>query len=155
MDYIKYIRSMVGSKAINLTGVNVIIHNDQNEILLQKRGEYPVGKWSLIGGIVELGESLADAAKREAFEETSLHVSNLNLLGTTSGKNAYMELPNGDKAYFISIAFYTNTYKGDIVIDNKETLDLKFFGKSNLPDNMPGTHKEMIDQFYSEVANKS
>lgn len=151
MDYIKYIRSLVGTAAINLTGVNVIIYNGKNEILLQKRGEYPVGKWSLIGGIVELGESLEDAAQREAYEETSLSISELNLLGTSSGRHAYMEFPNGEKAYFISIAFYTNTYKGDTVIDNKETLDLKFFNHDNLPDNIPSTHKEIIEMFYNKT----
>ncbi len=38
MDYIKYIREKVGHQEINLTGVNVLIINEKEEILLQKRG---------------------------------------------------------------------------------------------------------------------
>lgn len=63
MDYVKYIRNKVGTAAINLTGVNVLIINDNNEVLLQKRGTYPF-KWGLIGGITELGEALEDTAVR-------------------------------------------------------------------------------------------
>lgn len=51
----------------------------------------------------------------------------------------------------IGFAFYTNKYEGDIVIDNKETLDLKFFGKSSLPANILGSHKEIIEKLYSEI----
>ena len=40
MDYVKYLRKKIGHDAINLTGVNVLIINNNNEILLQKRGTY-------------------------------------------------------------------------------------------------------------------
>ncbi len=33
MDYVKYIRDRVGHDSINLTGVNVLIINENNEIL--------------------------------------------------------------------------------------------------------------------------
>jgi ADP-ribose pyrophosphatase YjhB (NUDIX family) len=61
MDYVKYIRDKAGTAAINLTGVNVLIINDKEEVLLQKRGTFPF-KWGLIEGITELGESLEDTA---------------------------------------------------------------------------------------------
>ena len=44
MDYVKYIRERVGHDPINLTGVNVLIINEDNQILLQKRGTFPY-KW--------------------------------------------------------------------------------------------------------------
>lgn len=152
MDYIKYIRSMVSHNAINLTGVNVIIYNDKHEVLLQKRGEYPANIWGLLGGITELGESLEETAIREVKEETNLDISNITLLGTTSGKGAYMDFPNGDKAYFITIGYYTNEYSGEMIVDNEETLDLEFFAHRDIPDNVPRTHKEMIDRFYEVMA---
>ena len=46
-----------------------------NKALIIKRGHEPrKGEWSLPGGIVELGESLVDAVKREVLEETGLIV---------------------------------------------------------------------------------
>lgn len=147
MDYIKYIRSRVGKDLINLTGVNVLIINSKNEVLLQKRGEYPF-KWGLIGGITELGESLEDTAFREAFEETGLRIRNLNLLDTSSGKDCHLKLPNGDEAYFITIGFYTKTYEGELLVDGKEKMDLKFYSPDSLPKEIPKTHRGLINKYY-------
>jgi len=52
-------------------------------IVLIKRKNPPYG-WALPGGFVDYGESLENAAVREAREETSLEVSNLRLLGCYS-----------------------------------------------------------------------
>lgn len=147
MDYVKYIRNKVGTDAINLTGVNVLIINDNNEVLLQKRGTYPF-KWGLIGGITELGEALEDTAAREAKEETNLNINNLTFLGTTSGKDCYIEFPSGDKAYFITIGYYTRTYTGELKADNVETQELRFFSYEEIPDNIPNSHRKMIDKYY-------
>src|SRR5213596_2024970 len=53
-----------------LVGVGgVVIH--RNRVLLIRRGGEPLkGEWSIPGGLVELGEELAAAARRELLEET-------------------------------------------------------------------------------------
>ncbi len=150
MDYVKYIRDKVGHDVINLTGVNVLIINENNQVLLQRRGTFPF-KWGLIGGITELGESLEDTAIREAKEETGLDVKQLNLLGTTSGEKCYMEFPNGDKAYFITVGYFTKSYSGAFKIDGLETKELQFFNYEELPDNIPYSHKIMLDKYYTDI----
>ncbi|NRG19722.1 NUDIX domain-containing protein [Rhizobiales bacterium] len=53
-------------------GVSVLCLRNR-EVLLVKRGKEPyLGHWSLPGGLVEFGEALVDAARRELFEETSV-----------------------------------------------------------------------------------
>lgn len=58
--------------------VDVIIDVD-DQIVLIERKHTPVG-WALPGGFVDYGESVEDAAKREALEETSLEVDLEDLL---------------------------------------------------------------------------
>jgi len=53
-------------------GVSVLCHRD-GHVLLIKRGKNPFkDHWSLPGGLVELGETLAEAAARELREETGV-----------------------------------------------------------------------------------
>lgn len=148
MDYVKYIRERVGHDSINLTGVNVLIINKDNQILLQKRGTFPY-KWGLIGGITELGESLETTAVREVKEETGLNIKELTLLGTTSGEDCFIEFPHGDKAFFITIGYVCKSYSGKLSIDNFETKDLCFFSYDELPENIPRSHKVFIEKYYS------
>jgi 8-oxo-dGTP diphosphatase len=62
-----------------IIGVGVIILK-QGKLLLGKRLNEPAkGKWSIPGGVVELGETLEHAVIREAKEETCLDVSNPTL----------------------------------------------------------------------------
>jgi 8-oxo-dGTP diphosphatase len=49
---------------------------NRGRVLLIKRGAPPaLGLWSLPGGMVELGENLAEACVREVAEETGLRVT--------------------------------------------------------------------------------
>ncbi|MGD0083001.1 MAG: NUDIX domain-containing protein [Acidimicrobiales bacterium] len=55
---------------------------DAERLLLIRRGRAPqVGKWSLPGGRVEPGETLAEAVSREVLEETGIEVVPGDLVG--------------------------------------------------------------------------
>jgi len=64
-----------------LVGVGEIIV-ENGRVVLVKRGHPPLeGKWSIPGGVLEIGETLRKAAVREALEETGLAVETGELLG--------------------------------------------------------------------------
>ena len=62
-----------------LIGVGALIFQ-RDRILMAQRGKDPLkGWWSLPGGALETGESLAEAVKREVLEETGLEVRPLEV----------------------------------------------------------------------------
>jgi 8-oxo-dGTP diphosphatase len=64
-----------------LVGVGAIIV-EAGRVLLVKRGHAPLrGEWSIPGGVLEVGETVRQAAVREACEETGLTVEPSILLG--------------------------------------------------------------------------
>src|SRR5215470_16508045 len=64
-----------------LVGVGAIII-EAGRVVLVKRGHPPLaGEWSIPGGVLEVGETLREAAVREAREETGLVVETQELLG--------------------------------------------------------------------------
>jgi 8-oxo-dGTP diphosphatase len=64
-----------------MVGVGVLVRQDNRVLLTQRRREPDLGLWTLPGGLVELGEGIREAAKRETKEETGLDVELERLLG--------------------------------------------------------------------------
>lgn len=108
----------------------LFIENEQHQVLLQKRHS---GTWGLPGGLLEVGESLEETAIREVFEETGLEVKELQLIHTFSGKEYHFILPNGDEIYVITSLYKALDFSGELMIDGKETLELKYFDDASLP----------------------
>lgn len=144
MEYFKYLRQFVGHKPIILPGSVVIIVNNLNKVLLQKKHN---GNWGLPGGLMNLGESFEEVAKREIFEETGLIIENLNLLNVYSGTKYYLKIPNGDELYSATAVYYTKNVSGDITIDYSESKDIKYFSMDNLPVDLTATDKEFIEEY--------
>lgn len=57
---------------VPLLGVSVLCHSE-GKVLMIRRGKQPfLGHWSLPGGMVEVGETMQEAAERELLEETGV-----------------------------------------------------------------------------------
>jgi 8-oxo-dGTP diphosphatase len=62
-------------------GVGGIVVHD-GHVLLVRRGSEPLkGKWSIPGGLVEVGEKLQEALEREIKEETGIKVEATHMMG--------------------------------------------------------------------------
>lgn len=57
-----------------VVGVGAVVVRGGRALIVKRRHEPRKGEWSLPGGLLQLGESLSDAARREVKEETSLDV---------------------------------------------------------------------------------
>lgn len=63
-----------------IVGVGAVVV-DAGQVLLVQRGREPLkGKWSLPGGMLEVGESLHEGVVREVEEETGLKVEPVELV---------------------------------------------------------------------------
>ena len=61
-------------------GVGVIVFRNQQVLLIKRNKEPNKGQWSIPGGKQIIGETVADAAKRELLEETGVKVDQLLLV---------------------------------------------------------------------------
>jgi len=95
-----------------LVGVGAIII-DADRVALVRRGRAPLlGKWSIPGGALEVGETLRAGVKREVLEETGLVVEVGELLGVfdrvvpdETGKIRY---------HYVLIDFWCSRVGGDL-----------------------------------------
>lgn len=63
-----------------LLGVITAVFRDDRVLLVKRRTQPNAGLWAMPGGLVELGETLAEAAAREVREETNLAVEDVRFL---------------------------------------------------------------------------
>lgn len=57
-----------------LVGVGVVVRKDQHILLVKRAHEPKKGLWAIPGGLVQLGESIRQAASREVMEECSIQI---------------------------------------------------------------------------------
>ncbi|HKZ87808.1 MAG TPA: NUDIX hydrolase [Candidatus Bathyarchaeia archaeon] len=94
-----------------VVGVGAVILRE-GKILLEKRKNEPArGRWSIPGGVVDVGESLEDAVIRETKEETGLEVETPTLIDVV-----YQVDRDGDgkvKYHFVIIDYLVHVKCGE------------------------------------------
>jgi len=147
MGYVSELRELVGHRPLILPGSVVLIFNEDSEILLQHRTD---GGWGLPGGIMEMGESLEETARREVKEETGLILGELKLVGVFSGSDYYLKVGNGDGLYSVTAGYFTDDIHGEIKMDESESVDLQFFSLDQLPVGLTESYLGFIKNYIKE-----
>lgn len=109
-------------------GVGLVILRD-GKILLYKRLKAPeAGHWSIPGGKVDVMEPAAQAARREAEEETSLEIGTVRLLGPAE------VLVEADRQHWVSLLYIADDFKGEPQLTEPDKLsDFGWFSRNELP----------------------
>lgn len=135
LGYLDYIENQLQSP---FATVDTII-DINGEIVLIKRTNPPYG-WAIPGGFVDYGESLEDAAKREALEETSLKVENVKQFHTYSD-------PKRDPRFHTISTVFTATATGIPKADS-DAADVKLFQENDLPEKMAFDHRQILSDYF-------
>jgi 8-oxo-dGTP diphosphatase len=131
----------MGRPTTPLLAADTIIHLQQDgaqRIMLIKRRNPPLG-WALPGGFVDVGETVAAAARREALEETSCRVQLLSLLGCYSD-------PSRDKrGHTVSLVYVASTRDTPSAAD--DAVDLALFSLDDLPQPLCFDHGVILQDY--------
>ena len=143
MSYVQELRSLVGHRPLIIPGAAVLII-DKDRLLLQHRKDNQ--QWGLIGGSMEIGESLEETARREAFEETGLELDKLEWFGLFSGQELIYTCPNGDVVVNVVAVYTARRFRGTLKADYEEAHEVRFFKLRDLP-NLSPPDRPVIEQY--------
>jgi 8-oxo-dGTP diphosphatase len=94
-----------------LVGVGVAIYNEQGELLLVQRGRPPgKGVWGLPGGLLDLGEKVEEAARREILEELGIPIA-LGALVTTF-ESIYRDAEGKVEYHYVVLEYWAHYVGG-------------------------------------------
>ena len=121
-----------------IPAVDLIIEIEGQGLVLIERRNPPPG-WALPGGFVEVGETLEQAAVREAKEETCLDVELLGQFHTYSD-------PNRDpRMHCISTVFVARATGTPKAEDDAKSVAL--FPKDRLPEVLAFDHRKILEDY--------
>jgi 8-oxo-dGTP diphosphatase len=113
-----------------VVGVGAVIVRD-HRVLLIRRGTAPLlGEWSLPGGVLECGETLREAAVREAHEETGLLIETGEMLGVY--ERVIRDDADRVRYHFVLIDFLCIAIGGDLKAGS-DAADVRWFSREELP----------------------
>ncbi len=95
-----------------ILGVGAIIRDGERVVLVERGREPLKGEWSLPGGVVEVGETLKTAIRREVREETSLEIEPLSVVEIFE---RVIHDPNGRPEYhYVLIDYLCRPISGEL-----------------------------------------
>ncbi|NLU04820.1 MAG: NUDIX hydrolase [Methanothermobacter sp.] len=132
-------------KAPMLTA-DVIIRLSGDRIILIRRGRSPYrGSWAIPGGFVEYGETVEDAARREALEETGLDVEIEDLLGV------YSDPRRDPRGHTVSVCFTASAVSGEPEAGS-DAADIGIFHIEDIDDlELAFDHRKILEDFRRQI----
>ena len=124
-SYLRRLRQKIGADLVLMPAAAVITFDDRGRVLLVLQTD--TGRWGTPGGGMAPDESPADAAVREAWEETGLLVEPVRIAGVHGGADFYATYSNGDQIAVYSVVFECRVTGGQACPDGVESLDVRYF----------------------------
>ena len=130
--HIARLRAFVGHELLLLPSVALLPVDEAGRLLLVQETGQDDG-WHIMGGAVDLGESPAEAAVREAREELGVGVRLVRLIDLVGGPDYEVHSPNGDQVAYISAVYQVEITDGTPAPADGELSKAAWFAPSALP----------------------
>lgn len=121
--------------------VDIIIEMETGGIVLIERKNYPYG-WAIPGGFVDYGETVENAAVREAQEETSLDVELVRQF------HVYSDPERDDRQHTLSVVFIARAGGNPIARDDAKGIGV--FSRENLPSPICFDHAQILEDYFEK-----
>lgn len=122
----------------------IVLVRRGDEFLLARKPEWAPGRYGLVAGFLDFGESLEECARREVREETGIEVTNIRYVGSQC-----WPFPSQLMAGFVA-----DWAGGEIRVDPAELEDARWFCATDMPASLPPRRsiaRWIIDTFALEV----
>lgn len=103
---------------------SIVLVKRGDEILLTRKPEWAAGRYGLVAGFLDVGESLEECAIREVREETGITICNVRYVGSQ----------NWPFPAQLMAGFVADYDGGEIIVDSHELEDARWFRRDQLPD---------------------
>ncbi|MBW7883337.1 MAG: NAD(+) diphosphatase [Caldilineaceae bacterium] len=119
----------------------------ETRILLARNHRFPAGRYSVIAGFVEPGETLEECAHREVLEEVGIQIRNIRYFGSQP-----WPFPHS-----LMIGFTAEYAGGEFVLEEGEIADAQWFAAGELPLVPPkiSIARQLIDAFVTQNGHGS
>ena len=119
--------------------VDIIIEQREGVVLILRRNE--PRQWAIPGGFCDYGESLEEAAVREAREETSLEVELIEQFHT------YSDPRRDPRQHNITTVYIARAIGGTLQAQD-DAREIGVFSKDDLPQQLAFDHDEILRDYF-------
>ena len=120
MTRLEHINDPDAPKATSIVvAATAFVLDHEQAVLLIRRSDN--GLWALPGGALDLGESIADTAVRETYEESGIIIRVTGLVGIYSDPNHVIEYSDGEIRQQFSITFRAEPVGGSLQTSSEST----------------------------------
>ena len=128
-----------------ITPAVIVAVTKEDKLLLARSFHFPKGRYSVLAGFVEPGESLEEAVRREILEEVSLKVKDVTYFGSQP-----WPFPHS-----LMLGFTARWEEGEITPDGKEIEDAGWYTPDTLPIMPPSNSisRQLIDSWLKGTQN--
>lgn len=128
--FLANLREKIGNDLVLLPTIVVIARDQGGRILLVH--DRDSGSWTLPGGIIEPGESPADAALREVWEETHVLARLTHIVAVVGGPDCVTTYSNGDQIAWVATVFAARVDHGEPFPDGVEVKAARFVDATSM-----------------------